>query len=380
MSSIKGSQSARVKRPTCYDSVRLRGFMDTRLINGYIHVNILANKLKNVPDETKILIRELWTHPNKKRVRLERLGGKSSAGKGFVIDGNTVVDGLTRRIKDWFETHTNNKTDLPQYMLDYFNYFTSHDEYKTIISRIESHDKTQKVRCKNMRIMDPMRHGSVVHQEMYNAVRYILKISEITTNKQKLPQKFSIDQCTKSCLIALINSDLIPVTSEWPCYVEDGSGCATAIDLICVDLRNDCKLRIIELKTGNAAKALKPSINFMCDYQYNRASMDSLQLLISTFFASKCYGSKFFDVESQANFSKLMGLLYINSSYSVVLNVPEIICKSDHVRDLCQKILNREDGGSLRSDLNVECNTQALKTTKKTIRKKQPKVFKVGFA
>lgn len=375
----KGS-SCKIRRPTTFQSVRLPQYIDTKLINGYLYVNPLANKLKNLEDSTKALIREFYQHPNKRRIRLQNLGGKLSAkNKGFVIDNNTVVDGLTRRIKDWFEANIDNLDKLPQYILDYFNFYILNQSYKDIINDIETQDKRQKIRCNNTRVMDPMRHGSLVHQQMYNSVRYILKLSGIVQNKQKLPKKFSIDKCTKSCLVALIKSNLIPITSEWPCFVEDGTGCATAMDLICVDLNNDNKLKIIELKTGNAAKALKPSFISKGEFTYNRASMDSIQLLISAFFAYRCYGSKFFDITDENKFCGSMGLLYINSSYSVILDVPSIICNLENVTDLSKRILYREEGTSLRNDLTADHNTQSKLTITNKIRKRKPKTFKVGF-
>jgi len=45
-SDSKISQSYKIKKPTCYDSIRIRGFHDDQLINGYLLVNQLANKLK----------------------------------------------------------------------------------------------------------------------------------------------------------------------------------------------------------------------------------------------------------------------------------------------------------------------------------------------
>ena len=379
------SQSYRVKRSDLFDhDLRLGQNSSYTFINGLIYVRLLAKKMREFPDDVKQKIKDLWCHPNKKRVRLQNLGGTGAKSKGFVIDNNNVVDGLTRRIDDWLQNSLESKEKMDDFVVQFFETFTNHESYKSIISEIQNMDKVKKCKCSNLKFkkMNPMDHGSKVHAEVYNAVRYALKLADLSDTKRPIPQRFNIDQCTKSCLLSLIKTQLIPFTAEWPVFTTDGTGCATALDLICIDMRNGFSLKTVELKTGNVVKALKSS-GYISKHriEYSQASIAAVQLLISTFLGNKCFGNKFFPISSESeesfDFSRFCNIIYIKSWGSIVLNIPQIICDYKKIERLYNDILFR-DSGSLRDSLKISCNTQSSLTTKGTKRKKC-KVLSVGF-
>ena len=354
-------------------------------INGLFYVDLMAKRMTKFPDDVKLKIKELWAHPHKKRIRLQNLGGSGPKTKGFVIDNSHAVDGLTRRIDDWLKNGMENKDKLDDYLIDFFRTFIDHDSYKTIITEIESMDKTHRCKCPNLKFkkMNPMEHGSKVHAEVYNAVRYALKTAGLCDTKRPIPQKFNIDQCTKSCLLSLIKTQLIPFTAEWPVFTTEGTGCATALDLICIDMKNGNTIKTVELKTGNVVKALKSSGYVPKHHiEYSQASVAAIQLLMSTFLGNKCFGNKFFpisrDSEIVSEFSNFSNLIYIKSWGSIVLNIPQVICDHGKLEKLYNDILFRSEG-SLRESLKINCNTQSSLTTKGTKRKKC-KVLQVGFA
>ncbi len=344
----------------------------------------MAKHMMEFPDDVKAKIRELWKHTNKKRIRLQNLGGDGSKSKGFVIDNSTVVDGLTRRIDDWLQERLEKKDEIDDFIVQFFKTFIDDPAYKTIIAHIQAMDKQKKCKCMNLKYkkMNPMEHGSKVHYEVYNAVRYALKLSGLSPTKRDNPKQFHIDQCTKSCLLSLIKTQLIPFTAEWPVFVTEGTGCATALDLICIDMKNGYSIKTIELKTGNVVKAMKPSGYISKHHiEYSQTSIAAIQLLLSTFMGNRCYGNKFFpivqEIEPGFDFSQFCNIVYIKSWGSIILNVPKIICDYEKLEKLYNDVIFRSSG-SLRESIGVKPNTQSKMTVKGTPRK-NCKVLKVGF-
>jgi len=378
------SQSYRVKRADFFDhELRSKKSISYSPINGLIYVNILAKKMKTFPDDAKSKIKKLWSHSQKKRIRLQNLGGESSKSKGFVIDNNNVVDGLTRRIDDWIQNELEKKKHLDPFIIEFFNTFIEHESYKNIVEEIAAMDKKNKCKCANLRQkkMSPMAHGSKVHQEIYDSVRYALKLSGLSDTKRPVPKRFHIDQCTKSCLLSLIKTELIPFTAEWPVFTNEGTGCATALDLICLDAKNNFCIKTIELKTGNVVKALKGT-GYISKHKisYSQASIAAIQLLLSTFIGNKCYGNKYFSIAKEhageSDFSNICNIIYIKSWGSIVLNIPKNICIFENLQKLYEHIIFKS--ASLRDNLSLNHNTQSHLTTKGTKRKKC-KILKVGF-
>ena len=378
------SKSYKIRRSDLYDNdVR---FHNTRTIiynNVMIYVRLLAKKLKSIPDETKNKIKELWLNPQKKRIRLQNLGADKQKSKGFVIDNNNVVDGLTRRINDWLENQVEKDKKVEPYLIEFFKTFVDHNDIKELVSKLAAHDKEKRCRCYNLKVkkMDPMTHGSKVHQEVYNAVRYALKLSGLSETKRKIPQKFNIDECTKSCLLKLLNSKLIPFTAEWPVFTSDGTGCATAFDLVCIDFNKNYEFKVIELKTGNVVKALKAN-KYISNHHipYNQASVAAIQLLLTIYIGKQCYGNKYFNIvddsEGECSFSNFCNIMYIKSWGSILLNIPKVICQNDKIEHLFRSIIFRRE--SLRDNLPNHKNAQSLLTSKGTVRKRR-KQLTVGF-
>jgi hypothetical protein len=350
-------------------------------INGFLYVNMIAEKIKKLPDEVKIKINELWTHKNKKRIRLQRLGGtdKRSKSKGYVIDNTTVVDGITRRIGDWIKNDIHTVRDIPPYVMDLFNAFIEGEGYQSISKQVDEHDKQYKCRCINAKRMEPMEHGDLVHKQLYTAIRYAVKRGELHDDKRSIPVSFIIDRCTKSAIISMLTVGLIPISSEFPVFSNVGTGSATAIDIICIDTKNDNKFRFIEVKTGNCGKKIKPMLSLADGTKYCQASIDSIQIMLTAYFGYQTYGDKFFPIETQkADFSDTIGVCYTKSWGAFIMNVPSIVCNMDNVSDMTKRVLDRKDG-SLRVKLGKNKNTPNSHTVKGTPKKRPVKDLKVGF-
>ena len=345
-------------------------------IDGFVYVNKLADELKKLPIEVRLKIEALHNHKNRKRIQLKRLGGHTSSnGKGFVIDRNVIVDGTTRRIENWIKK----EKEMPDYIHDFFNVFFEHEKYKNIVKEIENIDKSKKNKCPNIIKMKPMEHGSLVHKEMQNIVKYALIKSNICKKKLKIPKFFHIDICTKMCIHSLLNKNLLPFISELPMFTSDGCGMATAIDLICVNLNQNYMFKMIEMKTGNCAKAIKKTNLTYHGIVYSQASAASLQLIMTFFLGFQTYGDHFFPLETyKDDFGMLMNVIYIRSWGSVLLEIPFQLCNMDAVNDISKRILFRKEG-SLRLTLNENCNIESSKTVKGKIKKRPIKKFKIGF-
>jgi hypothetical protein len=349
-------------------------------ISGYIYVNMIANEIRKLPSDVKEHIMSLWTHKNKKRIRLQRLGGtdKRSKARGYVIDNTTVVDGITRRISDWFDKDLNGKGDVPSYMNDLFAAFGT-DLYQNMAEKINENDKEHRCKCNNAKKMPPMEHGDLVHKQLYNIVRYAVKRSGMHDDKRPLPASFTIDMCTRSAIVSLLKVGLVPVGSEFPVFSSIGTGSATSIDLICIDTRNGNKMRFIEIKTGNMSKKIQMSMTLSNGTRYSQSSIDAIQIILTTFFGYLTYGDAFFPIESQMeDFGDVVALCYTKSWGGFVMNVPRVVCKMDVVVDMANRVLDRKDG-SLRAGLNVNKNTQNTHTVKGTPKKRPAKVLEVGF-
>ncbi len=374
---VRVSKSYRHKR---YDSVSRHAEAMHVPINGFIYVNMIAKEIKKLPEDVKEHVLALWKHDHKKRIRLQRLGGKDkrSKARGYVIDNTTVVDGITRRIADWVDKELNGKREVPLYLHDLFNAFNS-DAYQDMAKAIESKDKTLRTRCPNARNMDPMEHGDHVHKQVYNAVRYAVKRSGMHSDKRADPTSFVIDMCTRSAIVSMLRVGLVPISSEFPVFSNIGTGSATAIDVICVDTRNGNKLRFIEMKTGNCAKKIKPEMTLSNGTRYSQASMDSIQIMLTAFFGFLTYGDIFFPIETQFDdFSDIIGICYTKPWGGVVMNVPRVICKHSIIKDMATRVLDRGDG-SLRKKLGANKNSQNTHTVRGTPKKRPVKVLQVGY-
>ena len=350
-------------------------------IDGFIYVNMIADKIKALSDDVKEEIMALWKHKNKKRIRLQRLGGtdKRSQSKGYVIDNTTVVDGITRRIDDWFKSDLNPVRDVPPYVTDLFNAFNEGEGYQSIVRQIDEHDKEYRCRCVNAKRMKPMEHGDLVHKQLYTAVRYAVKRGGMNDEKRSIPSSFIIDRCTKSAIVSMLTVGLIPISSEFPVFSSVGTGSATSIDIICIDTRNGNNMRFIEVKTGNCGKKIKPLLKLIDGTKYCQASVDSIQIMLTAYFGFQTYGDRFFPMESQkCDFSSMIGLCYTKSWGALIMNVPNVVCNLDIVSDMTLRVLDRKEG-SLRERLGKNKNTPNSHTLKGTPKKKPVKSLEIGF-
>jgi hypothetical protein len=333
---------------------------------GWKAVRLMASALKRLPKERRKWIASLWTHPHKKRVRLQRVGGSQSRGRGFVIDDRTIVDGITRRMGDL-------KCDASaQIAVDIASFYKKDARFLKSRKNAAAMDKKHSG-CKNLsRSRNPMRHGSKVHVQIYHAVRYAVKISGLHRSKQPLPKKFNVDPCTSSCLIGMIKSGLYPFSSEWPVFTTQGTGIATSADILAIDTKCEYEPVFVEIKTGSATKAMDACIKKSWQTIGNNGCVSAVaQVALTRSIALECYSNVFSSTRSSACvvFARPWGIVRVE--------VPD--------EDECERLVGRLSrlilfrGKSLRANLSSNSNTQAHMTAANKPRKRKPKTYKVGF-
>lgn len=408
-----------------------RGNAKRGKINAYPLVDALADKLNKLPNEKKEMLRNLWSHDNKKKIRLAHLGGEKSRGRGFVIDRNHLVDGLTTRMDQTREIYDPRDIKL-KYMDNGPN--NLYDMIKREIydnSLVSNFKKNARMRLTNKNVKcaaqmngNAMKHGSLIHQELYKAIFYIVKKSKITTlinnvggktenyineDKRKLPKSFLVDHCTISALKFFLTKSIIPISSEWPAFTREPPGCATAIDIIAIDYNNNHKLSVIEIKTGNFDWAIQ--LPRAGESQWMGVFISMWQLIMSALFCRMCYGKIFEWTKTD------MKLIYVRPWGCVMLNIPKnfrspefcqliwditmnpvesfssVLSDKDKKSPRYMSIYNeriknnkriKSNRGvidkSLRSHLNSQINTESHMTTNGTTRKRKPKEYEVGFS
>lgn len=337
------------------------------IINAMPIIEKFASFIRHIPQESKERILKLFYHQQKKRISLRKLGTKKH--KGFVIDRETVVDGLTNRMKTALKEnyHHPSCVSIRKFLTEKLD---ANIEYRNTIKHISDNDKYNKVKC-HFRTRNAMTHGSKVHMEIYKSALYILKKADILKGK-KSPIRFSIDACTKSCLEALYKSELVPISSEWPVFTENGTGCATAIDLICIDAKQGAnyELCVIELKTGNMKKALTYTER---DIGITKISLAMLQCSLGLSIGRKCYGLDYFnDSEFKRN-----AVVFVRPWGAMIIYLPRVIYETSIINNFLELMLMREQG-SLRSNLPNSENVSSVLTTKNTVRKTQKK-YRIGY-
>lgn len=333
---------------------------------GWRAVRLMASALRRLPKERRRWIVELWAHPNKKRVRLQRVGGSNSRGRGYVIDDRTIVDGITRRMNDL-------KCDASsQIAVDIARFYKNDRRFAESRRNAELMDK-RNTGCKNLRhTRDPMKHGSKVHTQVYHAVRYAIQMSGMYKNKRPLPKKFNIDPCTNSCIIGMLRSGLYPFSSEWPVFSARGTGIATSADILAIDVKSDYEPVFVEIKTGSATKAMDAcSEKSWQSVGGNGCVSAVVQVALTRSIGLECYSNVFSSEKSSACviFARPWGIVRIEVT-------DDAMCETQCAK-LCSIMLARNS--TLRSSLSSNANTQAHMTTARTPRKRAPKTYKVGF-
>lgn len=425
-------------------------------------IGLLSKKINSFPIETLRHLKKIFSHENKRKIRLQRLNGEKSNGRGFVIDSNYVVDGLTKRMANTRKLYNPSDIDITNiYSVSDRNFFglTKHSKIYNLNSLIQhsitsrpeilGYSKNKKIavmentiKCPNYNKLGPMNHGSLVHQELYKAVSYIIKISGIVVkmnslnnqdgdddddssikkarsslnqDKRKLPKRFEVDSCTMMALKYFLIKGIIPISSEWPAFTRQPPGCATAIDIIAIDTKNDYKITMIEIKTGSIYWTVqKPRAG---EDQWLGIFTSMWQLIVSSIMCRVCYGNLF-------DWSKLdFKLVHVRPWGCVPFNIPMVFLTPRFCQMLWNLTINpvksmsmyltdsaklsgkyntssssafgnsktqRSNGikvdkdgtlrdSSLRSNISNKYNTQAHITTKGTPRKSKPRVYNTGF-
>lgn len=264
----------------------------------------MAEKLKKIPETHKKNIFKLWSHQNKKSIKLAHTNtittyNKKKTGRGFVI-GNTIVDGLTSRIKKSRQNFNPKHIRMPNTNISLYDFIEREIvrpksngglDRNSFITDVKKNEKSCK--CENAIRLDAMKHGSMVHEEMYVCTRYILRLSGILSDKRMKKRIILVDKCTKNLIISLQRANLIPFSSEWPAGTTESPGCATAIDLFAFDIRQNWEKVIIEIKTGSIEYAL--STPKQGADQWHGVLISMWQLLVSYTLCKKTYGTRFFN-------------------------------------------------------------------------------------
>jgi hypothetical protein len=326
----------------------------------------MASALRRLPKERIKWMRELWAHPHKKRVRLQRVGGANSGGRGYVIDDHTIVDGITRRMDD---LKCDESVAIATEIADFYKRDATYIQSKKNAMQM---DKSKGACHCLKRGHNPMKHGSKVHNQVYHAVRYAVHISGAHRTKRPLPKKFSIDPCANSCLIGMVKSGLFPFSSEWPMFTTTGTGIATSVDILALDSRNSYEPVFVEIKTGSVTKAMDTCISKSWQtIGKNGFVSAAAQVVLTKKIAVQCYSRLFSDGNSSACviFARPWGIVRIE--------IPDGAIPASRVADLLQIMLDRKN--TLRSKLSTNANTQAHMTTSNTPRKRPPKVYEAGF-
>lgn len=331
-------------------------------VSGIAAVQLLSKALAGMPSDKIDFIREVWNHPNHKRIHLQKVGGSTSKGRGFVIDNRVIVDGLTRRMQ---RLDCDESAEIISSIARYYR----EDEWCASVSeKSQELDKKCK-KCSNLRKMDPMQHGSSVHVQLYNAVRYALHLSGLHRTKRKLPAKFDVDVCTNECLLAMVRSGLYAFTSEWQVFSTQGTGIATAVDLVALDAKNGYRPVVIEIKTGSAVKA-------MSGCRYNTLGKFGLtcaavQTALTKALMAQCYSRLFQHGTTGAC------ILYCRPWGVIRIEVDDDVVSKEDSAALLKVLLRREK--SLRSGLSRDNNSQSHLTSKGKPRKRTPREYEVGF-
>lgn len=340
-------------------------------VDGWPAVHSLASLLKQIPKPHRRKIMELWKHSNKKRIRLERLGGEARrAGRGFVIDNTTVVDGLTKRMDDLLKNYDPCalRGDMAFMRTPMESLMHNSSVNRALGGALACDDKGPK--CRAIR-GDPMKHGSRVHGEVYSAVRHAIRLAKLHRDKIPPPKHFDVDPCTRAVLLSMAQAGLAPFTSEWPAFFSGGSGCATAADVLAIDTRAGYKMTVVELKTGSVVKAMsmpKPG-----EARWSGMLCAAIQSIATTAMCRDCYGDVLFDA-ARTNSC----ILYARPWGCVRIDIPRPLMARPVAHGLLALLADRR-GGALRKSLSSRHNEQAHRTTKGTARKRRPKQYKVGF-
>lgn len=390
---MAASSSSFINRPKADDmGVRVRaGFhqRNDRYVNGDKAVNALVKALARVPERHKRWMREqLFVHNNKKRVRLQRVGGKKgNTGRAYVID-STAVDGITRRMQNIVDDECRRCAD------DVAEFFQNSIECRRTRHRIEECEDGEKP-CpvlSSRKGCDPMRHGSAVHDQVYHIVRRALIKSKLYRTRQAVARNFKVDVCAQACVLGLVKNGLYPFSAEWPVFTARGTGLATAADLLAFDARaqhapagDGSKQHVptfapvfVEIKTGNAMRATDMRIAKNRDMAGFGLVAATLQVALTRQLAFECYKPAAKSRESIFDRATTRSAVVYARSWGVaIFNVHDDMLGKDRVARVLDIMLTK--GETLRKNLRAEKNHQSFLTSHGTRRKRKPKIYRTGF-
>lgn len=367
-----------VQRPNVYQTIprpqvefqqrsRRRG---THTIDGAPAVTALVKALHRVPKEKLAWMQQtLWTHNNKKRVRLQRVGGeRGTNGRAYVIDRSTTVDGITRRMKSVVHDVCRQNGERMATLL------ANDGDAKRVRSQLVAKDKNCSRPCPNLargKRCNPMAHGSAVHANVYHIIRHALHRTGLHRPNSPLSRSLRVDTCAHACIIGMIKNGLYPFSSEWPAFTTEGTGLATAADVLAFDAHRGFMPTVIELKTGSADRATDMRIGGSRDIAGNGLVAAIVQVALTRQIAFSCYK----DVFSVENTSARV--VYARSWGIVSFEVSEDVMSVAQAEELLRVFLTH--GKTLRRGLSQYKNHQSFLTSNNKPRKRVPKRYKAGF-
>lgn len=358
-----------------------------RTTDGDAVVRKLAQALRTIPKErVRWLKTHLWSHANKRRVRLQRVGGeRGNNGRAYVIDRHTAVDGITRRMKNVVHNECKRASEKVA------RFYADDQEYSSARSALAQFDERYAT-CTNLFSRrrqgrqngggsdnaknSAMAHGSKVHVDVYHIIRHALHVSGIHRSRRRLAEQFRVDPCAHACVMGLISKGLYPFSAEWPVFSTEGTGIATAVDALAFDRRNSFGVTLVELKTGSADKAMDMRVMTSRDISGYGMVAAALQVALSRELMLKCYVSAFVEHEvatalgAVVVYARSWGIVCVDVSYDTLSRV-------DTLKLL--KVLLHHGGTTLRQSLPAHKNEQSHVTAKNKPRRRAPKLYRIGY-
>lgn len=341
-------------------------------IDGTATVSALVKALHRVPKERLAWMKDtLWTHANKRRVRLQRVGGeRGTNGRAYVIDRATTVDGITRRMKT--VVHDLCRQNSERIALC----FASDEDAKRVRSQLATKDRNCRKPCPNLsarggKQCNPMAHGSAVHANVYHIIRHALHRTNLHRPKRPLTRSFRIDMCAHACVLGMIQNGLYPFSSEWPAFTTDGTGLATAADVLAFDARCDFAPTVVELKTGSVERATDMRIGGSRDIAGNGLVAAAIQVALTRQMMFSCFKGAFVPHDTGAR------VVYARSWGVVAFDINDDLITTKQAEELLRVLLTH--GKTQRRHLSDYKNHQSFLTSNNKPRKRLPKQYTVGF-
>lgn len=355
-------------------------------VDGKPVVRQLARALTRLPRERKDWLRKtLWPHKNKRRVRLQRVGGdRGTNGRAYVIDSATTVDGVTRRMKSVVHNECRRASEATSRFYDNDAQYKRTCEalerldgrYDTCPNLFSRHSNSRRERGGDGNGDDyknkAMVHGSKVHMDVYHIIRHALHESQLHKCQQGVARNFRIDPCAHACVMGMLTKGLYPFSSEWPVFSVEGTGIATAVDALAFDRRKNFAPALIEIKTGSASKAMDLRVANSRDISGFGMVAAAIQVALTRELMLSCYKDAF-AAETRLN----AYVVYARTWGVVKIDVPYRMLSRAQVQQLLKVMLHQ--GTTMRQSLPTHKNHQSHLTANNKPRRRTPKQYTVGF-